>query len=157
MLSRSALRPLTLASFRSVATNAAKGALKIKGQGHLCKTQLGTPPEEWVKGPIGVGIITYLCSGDFCALRHEQSGLTFGIMEDGYSTGLTIGVITAFALIKLVPVIAKWTDGEIKKIESGIKGSSMKKLKVMSISSSKEMQTLTRQNLDRSSLREKSY
>uniref|UniRef100_A0A6P4E1N8 ATP synthase subunit b, mitochondrial-like n=1 Tax=Drosophila rhopaloa TaxID=1041015 RepID=A0A6P4E1N8_DRORH len=109
MFTRSALRPLTFAAFRSVATHSAGGAIKLPGRGHPGNTFLSLRPEDWVKGPIGVGLLAYLCSEDFCAMRHEHSGLTLGIMEDEYySSGLTLGIIAVLTILKLIPVIAKW-------------------------------------------------
>jgi len=63
---------------------------------------------------MGVGLLAYICSGDCCAIKHEHSGLSLGIMEDGYySSGITIGILTTFAVIRLLPAIVKWADSEI--------------------------------------------
>jgi len=34
--------------------------------------------------------------------------------DDYYSSGLTLGIFAAFAVIKLLPVISKWADGEVQ-------------------------------------------
>ncbi|KAH8361570.1 hypothetical protein KR084_008340, partial [Drosophila pseudotakahashii] len=109
-----ALRPLTLVAFRSAATHSARGAIKLPGPGHPEKDRLGFRPENWLKGPVGVGVLAYICSGDFCAMRHEHSGLSIGLMEDEYySSGLTLGILAAFAVLKLVPLIVNWAEGEV--------------------------------------------
>ncbi|XP_016997859.2 ATP synthase subunit b, mitochondrial [Drosophila takahashii] len=148
MFSRSALRPLTLAAFRSAATNSARGAIKLPALGHPEKDRLGFLPENWVKGPVGVGVLAYICSGDFCAMRHEHSGLYIGLMEDEYySSGLTLGILAAFAVMKLVPLIANWTDVEVNKIESGNEA----ELKVLCIAPPLEKKNLNQDNVSRSS------
>ncbi|XP_016955106.1 ATP synthase subunit b, mitochondrial [Drosophila biarmipes] len=118
MFSRSALRPLTVAALRSTSTHSARGAIQHARPGHPGKDHLCLLPADWLKGPVGIGVLAYICSGDFCARGHEHSGLSLGIMEDDYySSGLTLGIFAAFAVVKLLPVIAKWADG--KRVESG--------------------------------------
>ncbi|XP_017080052.1 ATP synthase subunit b, mitochondrial [Drosophila eugracilis] len=122
MFSRSALRPLTIAVVRSTATHPAGGGKQSPGHKQYGKDRVVFLPDDWLNGPLGVGLLAYICSGDFCAIRHEHSGLSLGIMQDGhYSYGMTIGIMATFSLIKLLPVIVKWADNKINKIESGSK------------------------------------
>ncbi|XP_034137186.1 ATP synthase subunit b, mitochondrial isoform X2 [Drosophila guanche] len=124
MFSRAALltaqRPLTVAATRSAAAAAAQsgsGSIERRQRPeHPGKVRLGFVPEEWfqffynktgVTGPytFGVGLITYLCSKEIYVMEHE------------YYSGLSLGIMAIIAVKKLGPVIAKWADGEIDKIE----------------------------------------
>nr|XP_016925096.2 ATP synthase subunit b, mitochondrial [Drosophila suzukii] len=143
MFSRPALRPLAVVAFRSASTHSARGAIKLPRPGHPGKDRLCFLPEDWLKGPVGIGVLAYVCSGDFCARGHDHSGLSLGIMEDDYySSGLTLGIFAAFAVIKLLPVIAKWTEGEVQKNESG----NVAKSKVLLISPPQEKKILNQDN-----------
>ncbi|EDV51248.1 ATP synthase subunit b, mitochondrial [Drosophila erecta] len=137
MFSRAALltaqRPLTVAATRSAAAAAAPGGAIERRQRpeHPGKVRLGFVPEEWfqffynktgVTGPytFGVGLITYLCSKEIYVMEHE------------YYSGLSLGIMAVIAVKKLGPVIAKWADGEIDKIESEWKEGREAELKVLS-------------------------
>ncbi|EDW40921.1 ATP synthase subunit b, mitochondrial [Drosophila sechellia] len=137
MFSRAALltaqRPLTVAATRSAAAAAAPGGAIERRQRpeHPGKVRLGFLPEEWfqffynktgVTGPytFGVGLITYLCSKEIYVMEHE------------YYSGLSLGIMAVIAVKKLGPVIAKWADGEIDKIESEWKEGREAELKVLS-------------------------
>ncbi|XP_033156921.1 ATP synthase subunit b, mitochondrial [Drosophila mauritiana] len=137
MFSRAALltaqRPLTVAATRSAAAAAAPGGAIERRQRpeHPGKVRLGFLPEEWfqffynktgVTGPytFGVGLITYLCSKEIYVMEHE------------YYSGLSLGIMAIIAVKKLGPVIAKWADGEIDKIESEWKEGREAELKVLS-------------------------
>ncbi|XP_017128191.1 ATP synthase subunit b, mitochondrial [Drosophila elegans] len=91
-------------------------------------------------------MLSYLCSEDFCAMRFENSGLNLCIMEDEYySSGLILGIISALAVMKLIPVIAKWTDGEMNPIPQKI-DSGAPELKVLSILPPQKKDTLNKDN-----------
>ncbi|XP_039486857.1 ATP synthase subunit b, mitochondrial [Drosophila santomea] len=151
MFSRSALRPLTVAISRSATTHSAQGVKRLPLHGNPGKDRLVLLSENWVKGPMGVGLLAYICSGDCCAIKHEHSGLSLGIMEDGYySSGITIGILTTFAVIRLLPAIAKWADGEIVKIESEYEKSRGSENKALSISPPKGNKNLSQHNADQS-------
>ncbi|XP_037720805.1 ATP synthase subunit b, mitochondrial [Drosophila subpulchrella] len=137
MFSRAALltaqRPLTVAATRTAAAAAAPGgAIERRPRPeHPGKVRLGFLPEEWfqffynktgVTGPytFGVGLITYLCSKEIYVMEHE------------YYSGLSLGIMAVIAVKKLGPVIAKWADGEIDKIESEWKEGREAELKVLS-------------------------
>ncbi|XP_016977327.1 ATP synthase subunit b, mitochondrial [Drosophila rhopaloa] len=137
MFSRAALltaqRPLTVAATRTAAAAAAPGGAIERRQRpeHPGKVRLGFLPEEWfqffynktgVTGPytFGVGLITYLCSKEIYVMEHE------------YYSGLSLGIMAIIAVKKLGPVIAKWADGEIDKIESEWKEGREAELKVLS-------------------------
>ncbi|XP_017088295.1 ATP synthase subunit b, mitochondrial [Drosophila bipectinata] len=139
MFSRAALltaqRPLTVAATRSAAAAAASpagGAVERRQRPeHPGKVRLGFIPEEWfqffynktgVTGPytFGVGLITYLCSKEIYVMEHE------------YYSGLSLGIMAVIAVKKLGPVIAKWADGEIDKIEAEWKEGREAELKVLS-------------------------
>ncbi|EDV39087.1 uncharacterized protein Dana_GF24674 [Drosophila ananassae] len=139
MFSRAALltaqRPLTVAATRSAAAAAAQpagGAVERRQRPeHPGKVRLGFIPEEWfqffynktgVTGPytFGVGLITYLCSKEIYVMEHE------------YYSGLSLGIMAVIAVKKLGPVIAKWADGEIDKIEAEWKEGREAELKVLS-------------------------
>ncbi|XP_017133737.1 LOW QUALITY PROTEIN: ATP synthase subunit b, mitochondrial [Drosophila gunungcola] len=138
MFSRAALltaqRPLTVAATRTAAAAAAPsgGAIERRQRPeHPGKVRLGFLPEEWfqffynktgVTGPytFGVGLITYLCSKEIYVMEHE------------YYSGLSLGIMAVIAVKKLGPVIAKWADGEIDKIESEWKEGREAELKVLS-------------------------
>ncbi|XP_016965713.1 ATP synthase subunit b, mitochondrial [Drosophila biarmipes] len=137
MFSRAALltaqRPLTVAATRTAAAAAAPGGAIERRQRpeHPGKVRLGFLPEEWfqffynktgVTGPytFGVGLITYLCSKEIYVMEHE------------YYSGLSLGIMAVIAVKKLGPVIAKWADGEIDKIESEWKEGREAELKVLS-------------------------
>ncbi|XP_023169807.1 ATP synthase subunit b, mitochondrial [Drosophila hydei] len=138
MFSRAALltaqRPLTLVASRSAAAAAAQpagGAVERRQRPeHPGKVRLGFIPEEWfqffynktgVTGPytFGVGLITYLCSKEIYVMEHE------------YYSGLSLGIMAIIAVKKLGPVIARWADGEIDKIESEWKEGREAELKVL--------------------------
>ncbi|TDG50332.1 hypothetical protein AWZ03_003237 [Drosophila navojoa] len=138
MFSRAALltaqRPLTLVASRSAAAAAAQpagGAVERRQRPeHPGKVRLGFIPEEWfqffynktgVTGPytFGVGLITYLCSKEIYVMEHE------------YYSGLSLGIMAIIAVKKLGPVIAKWADGEIDKIEAEWKEGREAELKVL--------------------------
>ena len=53
-------------------------------------------------------------------------------MEHEYYSGLSLGIMAIIAVKKLGPVIAKWADGEIDKIESEWKEGREAELKVLS-------------------------
>ncbi|KAL5288285.1 ATP5F1 family protein [Megaselia abdita] len=83
---------------------------------HPGKVRLGFLPEEWfqffynktgVTGPytFGVGLMTYLCSKEIYVMEHEYYG------------GLSLGIMAVVAVKKLGPVIAKYCDKEIDRIE----------------------------------------
>ncbi|XP_020816974.1 ATP synthase subunit b, mitochondrial [Drosophila serrata] len=137
MFSRAALltaqRPLTVAATRSAAAAAAQPAAAERRQRpeHPGKVRLGFLPEEWfqffynktgVTGPytFGVGLITYLCSKEIYVMEHE------------YYSGLSLGIMAVIAVKKLGPLISKWADGEIDKIESEWKEGREAELKVLS-------------------------
>ncbi|XP_017040367.1 ATP synthase subunit b, mitochondrial [Drosophila ficusphila] len=137
MFSRAALltaqRPLTVAATRTAAAAASpSGAVERRQRPeHPGKVRLGFLPEEWfqffynktgVTGPytFGVGLITYLCSKEIYVMEHE------------YYSGLSLGIMAVIAVKKLGPVIAKWADGEIDKIESEWKEGREAELKVLS-------------------------
>ncbi|KAH8316994.1 hypothetical protein KR074_005517, partial [Drosophila pseudoananassae] len=130
-----AQRPLTVAATRSAAAAAASpagGAVERRQRPeHPGKVRLGFIPEEWfqffynktgVTGPytFGVGLITYLCSKEIYVMEHE------------YYSGLSLGIMAVIAVKKLGPVIAKWADGEIDKIEAEWKEGREAELKVLS-------------------------
>ncbi|KAH8286063.1 hypothetical protein KR054_002108, partial [Drosophila jambulina] len=128
-----AQRPLTVAATRSAAAAAAQPAAVERRQRpeHPGKVRLGFLPEEWfqffynktgVTGPytFGVGLITYLCSKEIYVMEHE------------YYSGLSLGIMAVIAVKKLGPLIAKWADGEIDKIESEWKEGREAELKVLS-------------------------
>ncbi|BFF98844.1 ATP synthase subunit b mitochondrial [Drosophila madeirensis] len=138
MFSRAALltaqRPLTVAATRSAAAAAAQsgsGSIERRQRPeHPGKVRLGFVPEEWfqffynktgVTGPytFGVGLITYLCSKEIYVMEHE------------YYSGLSLGIMAIIAVKKLGPVIAKWADGEIDKIENEWKEGREGELKVL--------------------------
>ncbi|KMY99363.1 ATP synthase subunit b, mitochondrial [Drosophila simulans] len=149
MFSRLALRPLTMATSRLATTHSAQGLRRLPGHGSPGKVRPGFLSDNWVKGPMGVGLLAYICSGDCCAIKHEHSGLSLGIMEDGYySSGITIGILTTFAVIRLLPAIVKWADGEIIKIESEYEKSRETKIKVLSISPSNGNKNPSKDNAD---------
>nr|XP_036672362.1 ATP synthase subunit b, mitochondrial [Drosophila suzukii] len=137
MFSRAALltaqRPLAVAATRTASAAAAPGGSIERRQRpeHPGKVRLGFLPEEWfqffynktgVTGPytFGVGLITYLCSKEIYVMEHE------------YYSGLSLGIMAVIAVKKLGPVIAKWADGEIDKIESEWKEGREAELKVLS-------------------------
>ncbi|XP_036672362.2 ATP synthase subunit b, mitochondrial [Drosophila suzukii] len=137
MFSRAALltaqRPLAVAATRTASAAAAPGGAIERRQRpeHPGKVRLGFLPEEWfqffynktgVTGPytFGVGLITYLCSKEIYVMEHE------------YYSGLSLGIMAVIAVKKLGPVIAKWADGEIDKIESEWKEGREAELKVLS-------------------------
>lgn len=83
---------------------------------HPGKVRMGFLPEEWfqffynktgVTGPytFGVGLLTYLCSKEIYVMEHEYYG------------GLSLGIMAVVAVKKLGPVIAKYCDSEIDRIE----------------------------------------
>ncbi|XP_017861762.1 PREDICTED: ATP synthase subunit b, mitochondrial [Drosophila arizonae] len=138
MFSRAALltaqRPLTLVASRTAAAAAAQpagGAVERRQRPeHPGKVRLGFIPEEWfqffynktgVTGPytFGVGLITYLCSKEIYVMEHE------------YYSGLSLGIMAIIAVKKLGPLIAKWADGEIDKIEAEWKEGREAELKVL--------------------------
>ncbi|EDW18084.1 ATP synthase subunit b, mitochondrial [Drosophila mojavensis] len=138
MFSRAALltaqRPLTLVASRTAAAAAAQpagGAVERRQRPeHPGKVRLGFIPEEWfqffynktgVTGPytFGVGLITYLCSKEIYVMEHE------------YYSGLSLGIMAIVAVKKLGPLIAKWADGEIDKIEAEWKEGREAELKVL--------------------------
>ncbi|XP_030372360.1 ATP synthase subunit b, mitochondrial [Scaptodrosophila lebanonensis] len=130
-----AQRPLSVVGARSAAAAAAAqpagGAVDRRQRPeHPGKVRLGFIPEEWfqffynktgVTGPytFGVGLITYLCSKEIYVMEHE------------YYSGLSLGIMAIIAVKKLGPVIAKWADGEIDKIESEWKEGRESELKVL--------------------------
>ncbi|KAH8270620.1 hypothetical protein KR018_012380, partial [Drosophila ironensis] len=128
-----AQRPLTVAATRTAAAAAAPSGGSIERRQrpeHPGKVRLGFIPEEWfqffynktgVTGPytFGVGLITYLCSKEIYVMEHE------------YYSGLSLGIMAVIAVKKLGPIVAKWADGEIDKIEAEWKEGRVAELKVL--------------------------
>lgn len=116
----SAQRPMAALTLKAATSTAPSNPTRPVRLDEPSKVRMGFIPEGWfqffynktgVTGPytFGVGLLTYLCSKEIYVMEHE------------YYNGLSMAILCVLGVKKLGPMVAKWADTEIDKLEKGWK------------------------------------